>query len=155
MERFSLDFCATFFMADWLMLLTCRSSITTTAWFLLMSFETLCRKSFLTLAILVCNLVIQAFAFRQFLLNFFFRAMRRCSLASFGKNLFSGWHCCTTSPLESVTKLTTPQSSPMADVERCCGGSTSRSVWMATYHLPHDSRTVTLLAAPRMSCDLR
>jgi hypothetical protein len=33
---------------------------TTTAWFLLMSFETLCRKSFLMLATLVCNWVIRA-----------------------------------------------------------------------------------------------
>jgi hypothetical protein len=32
-ERFSPDFCATFFVADLLMFLTCRSSITTTTWF--------------------------------------------------------------------------------------------------------------------------
>ena len=46
----------------------------TTAWFLLMSDETLCTKSFLVLAIRWCNLVTLAFASFQFLENFFLRA---------------------------------------------------------------------------------
>jgi hypothetical protein len=68
------------------MLLTCKSSTTTTAWFLLMSFETLCRKSFLMLATLVCNWVMCAFTFRQLFENFIFRAMRRCHFANLGRN---------------------------------------------------------------------
>ena len=95
-ERFSPDFCATFFVADLLMFLTCRSSITTTTWFLLMSCEALCTKSFLTLATLVCNLVIPAFALRHLFENFFFFAKRRCNFASFGRKLLSGWHWFTT-----------------------------------------------------------
>ncbi len=88
MERFSPDFCAIFFVADLLMFLTCRSSIQTTTWFLLMLFEALCTKSFLILATFVCNLLIQAFALRQFFENFFLRAMRRCDFATFDRNFF-------------------------------------------------------------------
>src|SRR6267378_4625338 len=126
--RFNPDFCATFLVADLLMFLICRSSITTTTWFLLMWFETLCTKSFLMLATFVCNLAIQAFALRQFFENFFFLVMRRCSFPNFGRNFLSGWHWSTTWPLDSATKLTTPQSKPTADVDGCCGISTSRSV---------------------------
>jgi len=90
MARFSPDFCATFFVADRLMLLTCKSSTTTIAWFLLMSFETLCRKFFLTLATLAYNRVMRAFTFRQFFENFFFLAMRRCHFANLGRNFLSG-----------------------------------------------------------------
>src|SRR5882762_3847215 len=64
MERFSPDLWATRFpgfallpLLAALMFLTCKSSINTTAWFLLMSFEDLCTKSFLMLAILLCNRV--------------------------------------------------------------------------------------------------
>jgi len=64
--------------------LTCRSSTNTTAWFLLISFEDWCRKSFLMLAMRWCNLAILAFTFFQLLENFFFRAMRRCNFANFG-----------------------------------------------------------------------
>jgi hypothetical protein len=39
------------------MFLTGKSSTNTTAWFLLMSFEDWCTKSFLMLAIFLCNLV--------------------------------------------------------------------------------------------------
>src|ERR1700677_3525875 len=53
-ERFSPDFCATFFVADLIMFLTSRFSITTTTCFLLMWGEPLCIKCFLTLATLVC-----------------------------------------------------------------------------------------------------
>ena len=67
----------TFFAADLLMSLTRRSSTTTTTWFLLMSFETLsATKSFLMWALSPCNLVIRAFALRQFFENFFLRARR-------------------------------------------------------------------------------
>src|SRR2546430_13978772 len=105
-----------------------------------MSFEDWCRKSFLMLAIFECNLATRAFALRQFLLNLFLRAMRRCSFASFGRSFLSGWHWPTTSPLDRVTKLTTPQSIPTADVDGCCGVGTSRSVWMDTNHLPQIGR---------------
>jgi len=57
-----------------------------------MSFETLCRKSFLMLATLAYSwvIVILAFAFRQFIENFFFRAMRRRHFANLGRNFLSG-----------------------------------------------------------------
>src|SRR6267143_4661015 len=162
MERFSPDFWVTRFpgfaflpLLEALMFLTCKSSTNTTAWFLLMSFEDLCRKSFLMLAILLCNLVIRAFALRQFLLNLILRVMRRCNCASFGRSIFNGWHWSTTSPLDRVTKLTTPQSIPTADVEGCCGVVTSRSLWMDTNHLPQDSLIVMFFASPSTSCDLR
>ena len=48
--RFNRDFALTFLRADLLMFLTCKSSTTTTAWFLLMLSEVLCMKSFLILA---------------------------------------------------------------------------------------------------------
>src|SRR6201987_4010671 len=64
-----------------------------------MLFETLCRKSFLMLATRVCNLVIRAFAFRQFFENFFLRGKRRSNFANFGRNFFNGWHgSVTTAP---------------------------------------------------------
>src|SRR5437660_12809185 len=64
---------------------TARSSTNTTAWFLLMSCEALCTKSFLIWAILLCNLVILAFAFFQLLDHFFLPASRRSCFASFCK----------------------------------------------------------------------
>jgi hypothetical protein len=48
---------------------------------LLMSFEDLCRKSFLMLAIFACNLVTRRLGFFQLLENFFFRAVRPCNLS--------------------------------------------------------------------------
>jgi hypothetical protein len=85
-ERLSLDFwrtsfpgCALVPLVDRDIFFTCRSSTNTTAWFLLMSFEDLCTKSFLILAILACSLVILALAFFQFLENLLLPASRRCS----------------------------------------------------------------------------
>jgi hypothetical protein len=72
---------------------------------------------FLMLATRVCNLVIRAFAFRQFFENYLLRAKRRCNFANFGRNFFKGWHGSTTSPSDSVAKFTTPQSMPTADIE--------------------------------------
>src|SRR5882762_1773315 len=162
MERFSPDFWATRFpgfafvpLFDALMFWTCKSSTNTTAWFLLMSFEGWCRKSFLMLAILLCNLVTCRLAFFQLLENFFLRAMRRCNLASLGRNFFNGCNCSRTSPLDMVMKLATPQSRPTVEVEGCCGCATSRSVVMLTNHLPADWLTVTLRTAPSTSRLLR
>src|SRR5882762_3208625 len=97
--RWSPDFWATCFpgwsfvpLLDLDIFLTGRSSTNTTAWFLLISFEDCCRKSFLMLAMRWCNLAIPAFTFFQLLENFFFRAIRRCHFASFGKHFLSGWH---------------------------------------------------------------
>jgi len=114
-----------------------------------MSCEALCTKSFLMLATLVCNLVIPAFALRQFFENFFFFAKRGCNFASFGRKFLSGWHCFTTLPLDRVANLTMPQSNPTTDMDGCCGVSTSRSVWTEAYHLPQDWLTVTLLGSPQ------
>src|ERR1700685_1981350 len=113
--------------------------------------EALCTKSFLTLATLVCNLVIPAFALRHLFENFSFFAKRRCRFASFGRKFLSGWQWSTTLPLDRVANLTIPQSNPTADMDGCCGVSTSRSVWTEAYHLPQDWLTVTLLGSPRMS----
>src|SRR5260370_35259633 len=162
MARFSPDFWGTRFpgfafvpLFDALMFLTCKSSTNTTAWFLLMSFEDWCTKSFLMLAIFECNLTTRAFALRQFLLNLILRAMRRCNFASFSRNFLSGWHWPTTSPLDRVTKLTTPQSIPTADLDGCCGVVPSRACCMATNHLPRDSLWGSFFASPSTSCDLR
>ena len=78
---------------------TARSSTNTTAWFLLMSFEALCTKSFLIWAILLCNLVILAFAFLQLLGHFFLPASCRSSFANFGKNFLNAynWSWCSAS----------------------------------------------------------
>src|SRR5438876_11510556 len=109
MARFSPDFWATRFpdfaflpLLEALMFLTCKSSTNTTAWFLLMSFEDWCRKSFLMLAMRWCNLAIPAFTFFQLLENFFFGAIRRCNFANFGKHFLSGWHCSRYSPSDRV-----------------------------------------------------
>src|SRR6267143_3563518 len=162
MERFSPDFWATRFpgfaflpLLEALMFLTCKSSTNTTAWFLLMSCEDLCRKSFLMLAILLCNRVTRRLAFFQLLENFFLPAMRRCNLASLGRNFFNGCNGPMTSPFDMLTKLATPQSRPTAEVEGCCGCSTSRNVVMLTTHLPADWLTVTLRTAPSTSRLLR
>jgi len=76
-----------------------RSSTNTTAWFLLMSFEALCTKSFLIWVILLCNLVILAFAFFQLLDHFFLPASCRSSFANFGKNFLNAynWSWCSAS----------------------------------------------------------
>ena len=78
MARFNPVFWATRFpgftfvpLFDALMFLTCKSSTNTTAWFLLMSFEDLCTKSFLMLAILRCNLATRRLAFFQLLEKLF------------------------------------------------------------------------------------
>src|SRR5256885_7578628 len=62
MARLSPDFWATCFpgwsfvpLLDLDIFFTCRSSTNTTAWFLLMSFEDWCRKSFLMLAMRWCR----------------------------------------------------------------------------------------------------
>src|ERR1700739_1902738 len=70
-----------------------------------MLFETLCRKSFLMLATRACNLVIRAFAFRQFFENFFLRAKRRSNFANLGRNFLKGWHGSMTSPSDSVCEV--------------------------------------------------
>ena len=69
-----------FAVAD--MFLIRRSSIATTAWFLLIAQEALCIWSFRTLAIREWSFVIRALALRQFAENFTFLANRRCNVAS-------------------------------------------------------------------------
>ena len=108
-ERLNPDFWPTLFpgfafvpLAEADIFFTARSSTNTTAWFLLMSCEALCTKSFLIWAILLCNLVILAFAFFQLLDHFFLPASRRSSFASFGKNRLSGCNWSSYSPSDRV-----------------------------------------------------
>jgi len=56
--------------ADLLIFETFRSSIHTSAWFLLIAVEVLWRKSRRTFAIMLCSFWTFAFALPQFLLNF-------------------------------------------------------------------------------------
>jgi len=65
----------------------------------------------------------------------------------------SGAHWPITSPLDIVTKLTTPQSTPTSEVLGCITGSTSHSVWMETKTLPATIDTVTFFGSPSMSRD--
>ena len=112
MARFSPDFWVTRFpgfaflpLLEARRFLTCKSSTNTTAWFLLMSFEDLCRKSFLMLAILLCNRVTRRLAFFPLLENFFLRAMRRGNLVGLRRNFFNGCNCSMTSPLPSTHEI--------------------------------------------------
>ena len=55
-----------------------------------MSFETLCTKSFLMLAIFECSLAILPLAFRQFFENFSLAVHATLQLRQFGQELFQG-----------------------------------------------------------------
>jgi hypothetical protein len=65
-----------------LMLLTCKSSTNTYAWFLLIALVALCTQSRRQWAILVLILVTRFLAFLQLALNLVLRLMARCALAS-------------------------------------------------------------------------
>src|SRR6266705_1185217 len=95
MERFRPDLALTLLpgcslvpAADANIFFTCRSSTMTTAWFLLMSDETLCRKCFLVLAMRWYSWV--TFAFFQLFGTFLLLADRRCHCLGLGKNFLSG-----------------------------------------------------------------
>ena len=79
-----------------------KSSMNTTAWFLLRSFDDLCTKSFLMLAILLCNFETLNLGFFQFFENFFLRLRTRCNFATFTANCRSGDNCSSYSPFDRV-----------------------------------------------------
>lgn len=93
---------------------TVKSSITTTAWFLLIAVVALCKKSLRTLAILRCRRWIRALSFCQLAENFVRFASLRCKAASFFSCLRKLCSGLMEEPSESVTKRATPISMPTA-----------------------------------------
>jgi hypothetical protein len=125
-----------------------RSSITITAWVLLMIVLVLCRKSLRIRATFACSSSMRAFCFLQFRLNFIFRASFRCSRASlfsfFRKELTGA----NVSPVESVANFATPTSTPAMLFAGWTGISISCSAWMEMNQCPPARETVSCIGVP-------
>src|SRR5580692_7241807 len=142
-------------LADRDIFFTCKSSIHTIAWFLLIVVVALCRKSRRQSPIRMwirCTLLL---AFCQFWLNWILRLSARCerrNWASCFLKLFSG---ATKLPSLKVAKRAIPISIPTAPAALGTGCSTSRTVWMLAYHFPPDALNVMFLGTPNTSRLLR